>query len=233
MPQLMLGCPCAFRGLPPDDIAALLSTYTMGVPTYLQPPGLNPEVALVIPDHIRARDAYSQEDQTTLGAALSALGRSLSLLLEADEEVDKEEVVHHLADSGKILTHLLHKISLSRRNVILPKISDKTAKDVLTDTNPDTLLFGADLGLRLKTSKEVATTSKALLQPPKPASSSSSKLRFRASGNGRGLQRRFSSLQANRTSAPPRRYSGRRQQSTKPHKDYKGSLPETQPRRQH
>jgi len=156
---------------------------------------------MVLQDHYRKRDVATQARQATVGSALAALGSALSPLLLAAEDVSKEELVQGLADASRLLTGLFHDLSMDRRAVLLPRISDKVAAEVLASSTPDSLLFGEDLGSRLQATRKLEKESKDLMMPPK---SSTTKLRFKPSGNGRGLHRTpsrpFAPVQANRSS---------------------------------
>ena len=75
---------------------------------------------------------------------------------------------------------------MDRRTVILPSVTDKTSRDVMSTSIPDSLLFGTDLPDRLKSSKAVANVGKDIFVAPKVASSSRLRL---TSENGLGPQR--------------------------------------------
>jgi len=155
---------------------------------------------MIIHEHYRKRDLATQARQVTVGSALAALGSALSPLLLAAEDVSKEELVQGLADASRLLTGLFHDLSMDRRAVLLPRITDKVAAEVLASSTPDCLLFGEDLGARLQAARKLEKESNDLMLPPK---TSTTKLRFKPSGNGWGLHRTPS-----RPFAPVQAYHG-------------------------
>ena len=115
---------------------------------------------------------------------MTAIGLALSEIIDGRDAFCWESLVEKLGDAGRLLADQLHRQTIARRSLILPKITDRTYREVLKGTTPDAFLFGHDLSDKLKASEAVATMSKALFQAP----SSSSRQR---SGNFRGQGKVF------------------------------------------
>jgi len=136
-----------------------------------------------------------------------AFGKSLSLILQDDESLDRETVLITLVDAGKLLTDLFHQQSMSRRALIQPKITDKVAQTVLATSPLEGYLFGKDLANPLKEAKALSETGKHFFSEKTPS-------KQKPSGNAHGLQpaSRGRSLQA-----PPRKSYYRQRQVSKPY----------------
>jgi len=173
----------AYRGLPSGEKEDILLRYATGIPKCLRPPSLNQEVHVHLQEHYRNRDKAASDRQASVGGALAALGAAL---FSAEDDVSREDLLSSLADAGKLLTDLMHEQSMDSRAVILPRVTDKTAREVMATSIPDSLLFGTDLPDRLKSSKAVANVGKDIFAAPMVTSSSRLRL---TSGNGRGPQR--------------------------------------------
>ena len=125
------------------------------------------------------------QTQNAIGLALTAIGQALTHILTSDGFLDRDAMVERIGDAGRLLAGQFHQQTRARRALILPKVHDRTYKEVLQATTPDTFLFEKDLGERLKSSRSVATLTKAIFQAPKAT------FPKRTSGNERGLGRDF------------------------------------------
>lgn len=132
--------------------------------TQLNPPLLNPEIMGILGNDRVARDRFNLEIQTNIGKALSAMGKSMSILLKETENIPKkirDEVLLPLGDSGRILSNLMYNISASRRKLIIPSLK-KSLKEVMEKTVPSEYLFGSDVPEKIKMAKALESTGKEL-----------------------------------------------------------------------
>lgn len=128
-------------------------------------PELNLEIKQVISPNSVKRDKYQVLAQSQLGCAITALGISIEKILKDNNEFGKI-LLPNLSDVGKLLNDLHHNFSLSRRYLILPQVTDKTLKQVLVASKPDTKLFGADFNDSYKAAKELERNTKILKSVP-------------------------------------------------------------------
>lgn len=79
----------------------------------LEAPVLNLEVSAAKSEIAKSRDKHFVTNQNVLGSAIVALGEGVSILLNPDEEIDRNSLLQHLCDSGKLLTDLFHQQSVT------------------------------------------------------------------------------------------------------------------------
>ena len=123
-----------------------------------------------------ARDRHLAGTQACLSAALLAHGQALSTVVAEPGNLDRAFLLQCLHDAGRLLTDVFHQQTVSRRPLILPKVTDKLQKQVLMETVPDGLLFGPGLADKLAKAKSTAAASQSLFAERRPA---------RVAGNGR------------------------------------------------
>lgn len=150
------------NGLPTDTLKELVAPYDVPTNlTLLKPPGLNPEVASVLSKPLLTQDATLVANQQLLNKAISALSVSFSSLLEEKglNKDTKSALLSNFSNSGRILCHIFHRLTLNRRNLISPLL-DKGVLEAVKDSPPCELLFGADFGERIRTAKNILAVSK-------------------------------------------------------------------------
>lgn len=152
------------NGLKRDDLVDILNKFT--IPTNLSnlaPPKLNSEISAALQKHNLSIDSSQSEVQNQLGKGICALGKGITDILNNIDKVPadfKNNVLSNLLDSGRILTNLFHRISHTRKNLIIPHV--KNLKVVADKCIPSEYLFGADLMDKLKSLKTIETVSKDL-----------------------------------------------------------------------
>lgn len=146
------------QGFPKDDATVLFSKFT--VPANLPclvPPKLNIEILSILNKRNLATDATYFELQNQLGKGLCVLGASLNSILYGIENrpgVLKNDLLGTLSDSGRIFAYTFHRISVMRRNLILPLLNlNKTLKDQIRNSPQSEWLFGSDLNHNIKLAK--------------------------------------------------------------------------------
>lgn len=128
----------------------------------LCPPKVNPEVKAAVPSQALRRDDRLVSRQEQIGAALAAIGATISNLLEEGGE-DKLKHIEALGDAGRLLADVHYAESNSRRDLISINLN-KSLKDTLNNACVDGWLFGSNLEERVKTSKELEKSSALLKQ---------------------------------------------------------------------
>lgn len=160
------------NGTKKDELMNILAKYD--VPSNLaalSPPKLNPEILSILPKSNLMTDGSHSEVQNSLGKGLCALGKGITFLLHNTEESiskeSKETLLTLLSDSGRILTSLFHRVSVTRKNTIVPLLN-KNIKDLVDKATPTEYLFGADFGEQVKAVKSLENLSKDLKLPSTP-----------------------------------------------------------------
>ncbi|CAH1997736.1 unnamed protein product [Acanthoscelides obtectus] len=135
------------NGLKKSDAQTLFNAYqTSEKLSFLRPPELNPEVKAALSKQNISVDASYVEMQNQLGKGLAALGRSISTIfldLEHMPDQFKGDFLTSLCDSGRILTNLFHRMSVTRKNLLVPGL--KISKELADDCLPGEFLFGSNL----------------------------------------------------------------------------------------
>nr|CAI5857874.1 unnamed protein product [Callosobruchus analis] len=138
----------------------------------LTPPVVNPEINAILSSLHKKRDENYLILQAQLNKGIVALGKGLETVLAEADTSNKENLLTHLGDAGRILCDLSFLISKTRRFLIEPSLS-KTAKDMANKNAPLGLLFGDNLQEKVNEAKMLEKTSLAL-KPNKPSVSSKS-----------------------------------------------------------
>lgn len=208
-------------GLSQEVIQALERKYS--IPINLQsakPPRLNPELrAPSVSETALARDSRLESEQRILAVALSALGRSQSLLLILQTEEGGGKLlpaIEALNDGAKLLAEVHHRESLSRQNLISLGL-DKGVRDLVQGTSLDGWLFGENLSDRFKAAKALEKSSIELKGSKKPSTSRggpqtnpknrSAPLRSRSNLGGRKQYQQSGSKRFNQQHQPRKRQS--------------------------
>nr|CAI5854759.1 unnamed protein product [Callosobruchus analis] len=138
----------------------------------LTPPVVNPEINAILSSLHKKRDENYLILQAQLNKGIVALGKGLETVLAEADTSNKENLLTHLGDAGRILCDLSFLISKTRRFLIEPSLS-KNAKDMANKNAPLGLLFGDNLQEKVNEAKMLEKTSLAL-KPNKPSVSSKS-----------------------------------------------------------
>ncbi|CAH2003204.1 unnamed protein product [Acanthoscelides obtectus] len=186
------------KGLKKSESLALLGDYNppKNLPT-LTPPKLNPEVRAALPKQNITTDSSNIEVQNQLGRGLSALGTSLTLSLSQLNRLPENirtDLLKGLSDAGKIFANLFHRVSVTRKNLIIPCL--KNMKDLADSTEPSEFLFGGNLSDKLNTVKTLECVNKELKLPSTSKQPSSR-------GQNRGSQLKATSASRNLNSYYP------------------------------
>ncbi|XP_031338427.1 uncharacterized protein LOC116167250 [Photinus pyralis] len=156
------------NGLKKGDSQTLLNNYEL--PSNLKslcPPKLNLEVKAALQKQNILTDSAYVEIQNQLGKGLTALGKGISLLLDNLNKIPEDTrnpILTNLGDSGRILTNLFHRVSITRRNLLVPYLN-KNLKDLTDNTLGSEFLFGSDLNEKLTSAKTLESISKELKLP--------------------------------------------------------------------
>ncbi|KAJ8938677.1 hypothetical protein NQ314_011378 [Rhamnusium bicolor] len=124
-------------------------------------PRLNPEVVSVMNEQHRQRDQRLSSLQHQLGAAITAVGKVLTVILENRGEAINPELVEFLSHAGRLFCDIHHEDSRCRRTLVSSSI-DKNFRATLTDVSVDGWLFGSNLGERVKAARDLEKLSSDL-----------------------------------------------------------------------
>ncbi|CAH1962074.1 unnamed protein product [Acanthoscelides obtectus] len=171
------------HGLDKDQKQKILERYPLpsNCPE-INAPLVNPEVVGVLSNPHIKRDEAHLGIQKQLNVGISALGKSMNIILEDKENIPKEikeQLLISLGDSGRIFSDLSFNISTMRKNLIMPNLN-KTVKDLVSNTTPVQFLFGSDIGERIKEAKSIERAKKDLKPEPmttQPSTSTNSSYR--------------------------------------------------------
>ncbi|XP_043466072.1 uncharacterized protein LOC122513040 [Leptopilina heterotoma] len=165
-------------GLPPDASKALIKKYQLPENCLLMgAPQLNQEIKSGMGVTALKKDQHQVTAQNKLGAAISALGQVLTVVLQIKKEskdLDAATLVSifsTLCDIGRILTDIQHGLSMTRRSFIVPTFSI-LLKQIADVTPVDTYLFGENLSEKLKSAKEVEKSAKDITKSNQSSSKS-------------------------------------------------------------
>lgn len=157
------------NGLPKDTLEALSLQHSIpGNCPLLTPPKLNPEIVSILANDRSARDNFNKDVQLKISLALSAMGKSMSLLLNDSSNITKEirdVILTPLGDASHLLTHAFFVVSDSRRKLVLPTLN-KSMKDILENTSPGEFLFGSNISESVREAKSLQSTGKELKALP-------------------------------------------------------------------
>lgn len=133
----------------------------------VRPPKINPELKASASEAALKRDARLASKQAQVGACLSAVGKSLSLLLERDNDEENHQLIEVISDTGRLLSDIHFSESTSRR-ILLSSNLNKKFKDAVEDAPIDDFLFGTNLEDRLKAAKSLERSGLELARTPVP-----------------------------------------------------------------
>ncbi|XP_049872107.1 uncharacterized protein LOC126370975 [Pectinophora gossypiella] len=122
-------------------------------------PVLNPEIAAVLNESARNRDARVQRKQSQIGCVLAILGKTMSGILTKSS--DTSEILRLLTDATKLLSDSHHLETETRRFLVTPMV-DKTFIEPFKDRKRDCHLFGEKLGEFIKSSRGIQNTGKLI-----------------------------------------------------------------------
>lgn len=114
---------------------------------------------------MKTRDKHLIASQNEVESALAALGLALRSLNSEKKGEKMVATCQHLTDTGAILAEHFFRLSVTRRVFILPTLPDKGVTAVTEATQPSLLLFGEDLGTKLRAAKVIVKTGQEFLAP--------------------------------------------------------------------
>ena len=126
-------------------------------------PKLNAEINLMLSESMRKRDERLVKTQIQLAAAITALGRSISIQL--DEQEPDTKILTCTTDAAKLLNDAFYNQVKLRRSLILPFV-DQSLKQTLEESPFDEWLFGSELSERIRSVKTMQQTSSGLKPTP-------------------------------------------------------------------
>lgn len=193
------------QGLGADTTLELLKKYpAAGNLQLAAAPKLNSEVCSVLSEQHRERDRRMFNLQEQTGAALTAVGKALTMLLQGNGAESTRPLIEMLSDAGRLLADTHHEQSQCRRTLASADVGNQF-RATLTDVAVDGWLFGSNLGERVKAARELEKISSELKS--RPSTSTGAPL------NSRGLPR-----------AAYRGYRGR-PETTQKHYSYREAAP--------
>lgn len=151
------------KGLEKEPRLELVNKYPKPENCWLDAPAINPELNISLGKDQLSRDQYYAALQSRLGTGLAALGKCMTDILSNTLFAQmKDSVIPQLSDTARILLDLFHSMSMQRRAMITPLLS-KSVKEVVKKEDPGRLLFGPDLGERLRTLQSLEKSAKDLV----------------------------------------------------------------------
>ncbi|KAJ8930809.1 hypothetical protein NQ314_016341 [Rhamnusium bicolor] len=127
------------NGLKKADAQSLFNTYQIPKNLVnLKPPVFNAEVKAASSKQSIMADASYTEMQNQIGKGLSALGKCISVILlnlQNTPDQFKGEFLTNLCDSGRLFSNLFHRISVTRKNLLVPCL--KFSKELADDFVPE------------------------------------------------------------------------------------------------
>lgn len=105
----------------------------------LEPPKINENIRAILNESDIKRDGFMSNIQAEIGLGLSALGTSINILIQDNNE----KLTQNLADAGKCFSHAHYLLSQHRRHEILPKLNTNIQRMAKTSSS-DRWLFGND-----------------------------------------------------------------------------------------
>lgn len=126
----------------------------------LNVPKLNPEIKAALPAQSINRDGRLISKQEILVGGIAVIANTLSEIID-DNNRRNSKYVACLGDAGRLLCHLQHSESTTRRELITLNLN-KDLRETLSDAPIDDLLFGSTLEERVKAAKNLEKSSKEL-----------------------------------------------------------------------
>lgn len=146
-------------------------------------PLLNPEIMPVLSEPARNRDKLLEKSQNQLGLGISGLTNLASTMIEG--KTDKIQMLKKLSEVSQIFLDLHYEDTKRRRKLITSSL-DKKFLHMITDVKRDKLLFGDNLGDKIKASK---TAERSGLQIKRIDATASTSRKYQQQGNWRGPPR--------------------------------------------
>jgi len=188
----------ATKGLMKEEFDTLMKKYV--VPSNclkISPPKLNQEIQVTIPDWAKERDCKWISLQQQLTSGLTAQMRAMEVLMsKKNAGKDLTQGLNDLSHSSRIFMDLQYKVSQERRHLLSSSVKSAVVKEVIKSTVVDSMLFGEDLGERIKTHEDLQKLGRSLGNKPTAKSS------YR---EGAGKPRSAHKVPLN-SQGPPRRY---------------------------
>ncbi|KAI5641230.1 hypothetical protein NE865_06494 [Phthorimaea operculella] len=166
-----LWLPLLRKGMSKDNKEKMLKEYL--IPDncrLLQSPKLNPEISAAVPDLARNRDKGLMSQQQQLGSGITAVNRTLDLLLKGDS---KKEAIQHLSNACRILSDL-HAVFTKNRIKLITSNLDKNFLHVIQDSERDETLFGTKLSDKIKAAKAIERQGQQIRKSNPPRASNAS-----------------------------------------------------------
>ena len=133
------------KGLEDQEIKARMATYSKpGNSKNLTKMKVNPEIWSGLSTGARSRDVGLQALQSDLSAGMTAVARL------ADSLKGQKEELATAMDAMAILSHVHRGLSLKRREFLKPEASEQGRQAFALSHPSDGLLFGENLGQRMK-----------------------------------------------------------------------------------
>ncbi|XP_011694551.1 PREDICTED: uncharacterized protein LOC105453949 [Wasmannia auropunctata] len=112
----------------------------------------------------KSRDKHFVSSQNTLGSAMIAMAKGISLLLELQEDETTSMLLEFLGNAGKLMAGLHHQHSTMRRAFILSGVDEKY-RELLKKSEITADLFGNELFKRLKHTKSLEKPANEIKRP--------------------------------------------------------------------
>ncbi|XP_059054711.1 uncharacterized protein LOC131848792 [Achroia grisella] len=143
------------KGLNEETKKKMLSNYHL--PNNLEnliPPSLNAEVKAALPELMVKRDYSLLQRQKQISIAISALSKSMDILITDKTIMVPQTVLRPFSDACRLLCDTFYNETRTRRSLIINSINIQM-KNSIIDTTPTKLLFGDNLTERLKTAQNI------------------------------------------------------------------------------
>ncbi|KYQ52411.1 hypothetical protein ALC60_08469 [Trachymyrmex zeteki] len=121
----------------------------------VEAPKLNPEILAYMSGTVKNRDKHFVAAQNALGSAMVAVAKSISLILELEEDEISSKLLQNLGNVGKLMAGLHYQNSVMRRTFVIPGIDEKY-RELLKKSDITSDLFGEDLFKCLKHTKSLS-----------------------------------------------------------------------------
>ncbi|CAH2013536.1 unnamed protein product [Acanthoscelides obtectus] len=140
------------EGLSLEVLTTILSKYSpLSNLSIATAPELNLEILSALTEQHKQLYLRLAKRQDQMGAALVAIGKALTILLEKVERAHIRVSVEWLSDAGRLISDIHHQESTCRRNLVSVDV-DKQLRGTLTNI---TVTLGQNFGDRLKAAREM------------------------------------------------------------------------------
>ena len=152
------------KGLPSEEKLKLLKRYpTPQNCTSCEPPKLNAEIRRNVQDATINRDTRIFLKQTSIATCIFGNAEVMQILLKQERLKDNCKILEILDDVYSLLTDLQHNENKVRRSLIIVNYSNNSPlQNTLSETKPDSFLFGNKLEETLKNAKAKELSSRDL-----------------------------------------------------------------------